>query len=76
MWLNYGVPGNRAGEIMSIGQSQSGDLLASYPDFGLSCLYDDEDDPSEVTVFPGGKRSTTEWLTADVESAVALEDVR
>lgn len=61
---------------MSVRQSQSGDLLASYPEFGLSCLYDDEDDPAEVTVFPGEERSTTEWLTADVDSAVALEDVR
>lgn len=61
---------------MSVRQSQSGDLLASYPEFGLSCLYDDEDDPAEVTVFPGEERSTTEWVTADVDSAVALEDVR
>jgi hypothetical protein len=61
---------------MSVRQSQSDDLLASYPEFGLSCRYDDEDDPTEVTVFPGAAASTTEWLTADVESAVDLEDVR
>lgn len=61
---------------MSVPQSQSGDSLGSYPEFGLSCRYDDEDDPAEVTVFPGEEPSTTEWLTADVESAVDLEDVR
>ncbi|GAB7093063.1 hypothetical protein JCM30237_02150 [Halolamina litorea] len=61
---------------MSVRQSHPGDLLESYPDFGLSCLYDDEDDPSEVTVFPGEEASTTEWVTADVENAVALDDVR
>ena len=61
---------------MSVRQTQSGDLLASYPDFGLSCLYDDDDDPSEVTVFPGEEMSTTEWVTADVDSAVSLDELR
>lgn len=63
---------------MSVQQSAPGDLLASYPDYVLSCLYDDENDPSEVTVFPGeeGTRSTTEWITADVESAVAIDELR
>ncbi len=61
---------------MSVRQSRPGELLASYPDFGLSCLYDDEADPAEVTVFPGEEISTTEWVTADVDSAVDLENVR
>lgn len=63
---------------MSVQQTHPGELLASYPDYVLSCLYDDEDDPSEVTVFPGeeGERSTTEWITADVESTVAIDDAR
>ncbi len=63
---------------MSVQQSRQGELLASYPDYVLSCLYDDEDDPSEVTVFPGegDERSTTEWITADVGSTVALDEVR
>lgn len=61
---------------MSLRQTHPGDLLESYPDFGLSCLYDDDDDPAEVTVFPGEEISTTEWLTADLESAVSLDEVR
>lgn len=63
---------------MSVQRTHPGDLLASYPDYVLSCLYDDEDDPSEVTVFSGeeGDLSTTEWITVDVESSVAIEDVR
>lgn len=63
---------------MSVHETHPGDLLASYPEFGLNYLVDDEDDPSEITVFPGedGELSTTEWLTADVENAVALEEVR
>lgn len=61
---------------MSVREMHTGGLLESYPTFGLRCLYDDEDDPSEVTVFPGGEVSTTEWLTADVESTVSLEDAR
>lgn len=63
---------------MSVKGTQPGGLLASYPDYALSCLYDDDDDPTEVTVFPGerGELSTTEWITADVESTVAVDEVR
>ncbi|GAB7012589.1 DUF7511 domain-containing protein [Halolamina salina] len=61
---------------MSVQQTPSADPLASYPEFGLSCLYDDDDDPSEVTLFPGEEMSTTEWVTADVDSAVSLDELR
>jgi hypothetical protein len=63
---------------MSVQQTRSGELLASYPEYVLSCLYDDEDDPSEVTVFSGtdDDRSTTEWITADVESTMALDELQ
>lgn len=63
---------------MSVHETHPGDLLASYPEFGLSCLFDDEDDPSEITVFPGeeDELSTTEWLTADIESSVSLDEIR
>ena len=63
---------------MSAHETQPGDLLASYPEFGLSCLVDDEDDPSEITVFPGeeDELSTTEWLTTDTETAVSVEEIR
>ena len=61
---------------MRVQQPRSDGPLASYPEYGLCWLYDDADDPAEVTVFPGDGRSTTEWLTADVGSAVSLEEVR
>lgn len=50
--------------------------LETAPDFELSFAVDDEDDPSEVTVFPeDGSTPTTTWITIDVEHAVDLEDV-
>ena len=61
---------------MSVQRTPAGELLASYPEFGLSCLYDDDDDPSEVTLFPGTEMSTTEWVTADLDSAVSLDEIR
>lgn len=62
---------------MSIQQTPPGTLLSSYPEYGLSCRYDDEDDPDEVTVFEGRAvgDTTTEWLTASVDDTVPLEDV-
>lgn len=63
---------------MSIQQTKPGALLAAYPEYGLTCRYDDEDDPEEVTVFEGRDvgDTTTEWLTVSVDVAVPLEDVR
>lgn len=61
---------------MSVRQTRSGDPLESFPEFGLSCLYDDANDPGEVTVFPDEELSTTEWVTADVDSTVSVEEVR
>lgn len=63
---------------MSVQQTHPGELLASYPDYVLNCLYDDDEDPSEITVFPGeeGEMSTTEWITADMETAVALNEIQ
>lgn len=63
---------------MSIQQHNPGTLLASYPEFGLSWRYDDDEDPKEVTLFEGTEvgATTTEWLTVDVDAAVSLEDVR
>lgn len=50
--------------------------LASVPSFELSFAVDDEEDPSEVTVFPeDGATPTTTWITMDVEHTVDLEDV-
>jgi len=51
--------------------------LTETPEFELECLYDDAADPAELTVFaPENQRLTTEWVTADVSTAVPLEDVR
>lgn len=63
---------------MSIQQRNPGTILASYPDYGLSWRYDDEDDPREVTLFEGNDigGTTTEWLTADVDAAVSLDDAQ
>lgn len=47
------------------------------PAFELECLFDDLEAPTEVTVFyPRGERTVTEWITADVETAVPLGDAR
>lgn len=40
-------------------------------------LHDDRVDPNEVTLFtPGDDSIATEWITADVRTAVALDDAR
>jgi hypothetical protein len=63
---------------MSVHGTQPGGLLGSYPEYVLNCRYDDEEDPSEITVFPGNEDeiSTTEWITADTESSLALDEIR
>lgn len=52
--------------------------LASLPEFECSYLYDDADDPSEVTVYldAADVDLMTNWITADCETAVSLEDAR
>ena len=52
--------------------------LEEYPEFELSYLLDDDDDPNEVTVFPKAESEdlATEWVSIDVNAAVALEDAR
>lgn len=36
--------------------------------------YDDPEDPSELTIFaPESQKLTTEWITADRSTAVALD---
>lgn len=47
----------------------------------LTLLYDDPEDPSEVTLVPGDSdpdpaRFLTEWITADTETAVPLPEAR
>jgi len=51
--------------------------LETSPEFRLECLFDDVDDPSQVTVFPTQtERTATEWLTIDRGTAVPLDEVR
>lgn len=54
------------------------DDLDAHPDFELNYLVDDSDDPTEVTVFPGGNDGhlSTRWISIDVTHAVSLEEVR
>lgn len=52
--------------------------LVELPRFDLSYLFDNEDEPTEVTIFPESNEYdiSTNWITADVGCAVPLEDVR
>jgi len=66
---------------MSVETSADGDpvreQLEAPPQFRLECLFDDVDDPSQVTVFPTTTdRAATEWLTVDLGTAVPLDEVR
>lgn len=36
--------------------------------------FDDDDEPSELTLFPADRPGTTAWLTIDVDHAVDLAD--
>lgn len=57
--------------------SQDGEPLAASPDFELECLFDDMENPSEVTVFyPEGERTATEWITVGKSNAVSLSEIR
>jgi len=61
----------------SDGASAGDGTLAGTPEYELSCLFDDTDDPSEVTVFsPVGERTVTEWITADLATSVPLDQAR
>ena len=48
------------------------------PEFDLECMYDDWDDPSEVTVFSTDERDSlcSAWLTVDRDHAEPLSSVR
>lgn len=52
--------------------------LAELPEFDLCYRFDDEDEPTTVTVYSPGMDvgGATRWLTVDRRAAVALEDVR
>jgi len=51
--------------------------LNEAPEFELDCLYDDPEDPSELTIFPSDRhQSVTEWVTADRSAVVSLAELR
>lgn len=51
--------------------------LHELPDFDLEYLFDDDEDPTEVTVFVDNAADlSTNWITIDAGHAVALEEVR
>lgn len=51
--------------------------LHELPQFDLSFLYDDQSNPSEVTVFMSDHDETlaTHWITIDTDSAIPLDEV-
>lgn len=53
------------------------DISGDSGTISLEYLYDNETDPDEVTVFnPKSNSLATEWITTDVETAVALDETR
>lgn len=57
--------------------SADGTAREELPEFELSYLYDDEENPTEVTVFGGDEKEVlTNWITIDESHAVPLDEVR
>jgi hypothetical protein len=50
--------------------------LEEPPTFELTFAYDDEDDPSTVTIHPEGSTDRTTWISIDAENAVSTADAR
>lgn len=57
-------------------QTATGRRTGQYPKFELECRPDDPDHPTEVTLFPrvGGENQDTEWISADVETALEVDE--
>lgn len=46
------------------------------PRFDLTYLTDDDEEPSEVTVFPeSGENFVSTWITIDIDHSVPLEEI-
>jgi hypothetical protein len=63
---------------MSVSGSPSGSTprVREPLDVDLEWLFDDPDDPSEITVFtPRGERTATEWITVDAATAVSVDEI-
>ena len=52
--------------------------LGELPRFELSYLFDSEDEPTEVTVFPASDDHdiSTNWITVAIDAAVPLDQIR
>ena len=52
--------------------------LEELPRFELSYLFDSEDEPTEVTVFPESDDHdiSTNWITVAIDAAVPLDQIR
>jgi hypothetical protein len=62
---------------MSLKQPPEDPALNEKPEFELECLYDDMDNPQEVTVFtPNGNETASEWITVDCDSAIPIPETR
>jgi hypothetical protein len=58
--------------------ARAGVELGTLPRFDLSYLFDDTEDPAEVTVFPASHDVdiSTNWITVSVDGAVPLDEIR
>lgn len=51
--------------------------LDDQPEFELECLFDDMEEPSELTIFtPDGSATASEWITVDRRDAVPVDQIR
>lgn len=66
--------------MSAIGQTDdaAGTELDELPQFELSFLFDDQDAPTEVTIFhPGAdERAASRWITIDSRHAVPLDEIQ
>jgi hypothetical protein len=63
---------------MSIQKQQTEDeQLDAEPEFELECLFDDMEEPTELTIFtPEGSATASEWITIDRPNAVPVTEIR
>jgi hypothetical protein len=58
-------------------QSITDATLTDEPEFELECLFDDMEEPTELTIFtPEGSATASEWITIDRPSAVSVTEIR
>ncbi|MFT4947072.1 MAG: hypothetical protein ACI8TL_001312 [Natronomonas sp.] len=58
-------------------RSDADEELTDEPEFELECLFDDMEEPTELTIFtPEGEATASEWITIDRPSAVPVTEIR